>query len=218
MFIDGFHNRYFSQSGSILRRSAYFGATLLALLIVGTTFASAQQFYEFQYPETEKAYNTTIRDLMAKEYYAARQALKLKADSLGMEVRRIDVTRLQELLRNKSFLYATCLDRAIRTKSDDPKINLEKYSLDCARGGLKIIDTLGRGALGEWGIPALDSLGESSLMICQMQGKVFGVRTFDFLIDEDELPKINMDKINLYAVGVTDYYRVKKCILEKLRR
>jgi hypothetical protein len=199
------------------RRSAYSGAALLAFVIVGTTYASAQP-YEFQYLETEKVYNTTIRDLMAKEYYAARQQLKLKADSLGMEIRKIDITRLQELLRNRSFLYATCFDRAIRVKSDNPKISQEKYSLDCAKEGLKIIDAIDRGALGEWGIPALDSMGESYFNLCQGEGKVYGVRTFDFLIDEDELPNINKDKINLYTVVVTDYYRVKKCIVEKLRR
>jgi len=79
------------------------------------------------------------------------------------------------------------------------------------------MDIVDRGALGEWGIPALDSMREMRFETCQMQGTVFGVRTFEFLIDEEDLPKINMDKIDLYTVDVTDYFRVKKCILEKLK-
>src|SRR5438552_689437 len=127
-----------SRSNRLLRRwIAYSGVWLLAAFVVGAKAASAQNFYEFEYPETEKIYNTTIKDLMAKEYLAARQLMKLKADSLGMEVRKIDITKLQQLLRNKSFLYATCFDKAIRAKSDDPKISLEKHSLNCSKEGLK---------------------------------------------------------------------------------
>lgn len=218
MFIEGFLICDFSRSRIVQRRFVYFGALLLALFIVGMGVASANP-YEFQYLETEKAYNSTIRDLMAKEYSVARRMLKLKADGLGMEVRKVDVTRLQELLRNKSFLYATCFDRAIRVTSDNPKINREKYSLDCIKEGLKIIDAIDRGgALQEWGISTVSPMAESSFESCQLQGKIFGVRTFDFLIDEEVLPNINPEMINQYTVEVTDYYRVKKCVLERLRR
>src|SRR5260370_26694599 len=103
---------------------------LAGLIVLGATLIGTAHAFDFEYMETEKLYNTSIKDAMEKEYYVAMQILKLKADSLGMTVRSVDVAKLKFLLRNKAFLYGQCYDRAIRARSDNnPKIVLQNYSV-----------------------------------------------------------------------------------------
>jgi hypothetical protein len=82
---------------------------------------------------------------------------------------------------------------------------------------LKIIDTIDRGAWADWGLPSLNQSAMMKVSSCTISARMFGVRTFDFLIDEEDLPRINKEKIDLYTVEVTDYFQAKQCILEGLK-
>jgi hypothetical protein len=188
---------------------------LAGLIVFGATLIGPAHAFDFEYMETEHLYNTNIKDAMEKEYYVAMQALKLKADSLGMTVRSVDVTKLKELLRNKALLYGKCYDRAIRASSDNPKIILQNYSVACVKEGLKIADQIDRRAWSEWGLRPSSSDLSHEIYMCNSEGKVWGLKTFEFLFDDEDTSRIV--RKDLYVVNATDYFRVKQCFLERLK-
>jgi len=190
-----------AHSGRTVFRYSVAAAWILAILL-GPTEVHA---YDFTYMETDKLYNTSIKEIIEKNYRDAMIALKLKAESLGMEVRKVDIKRLRAILRNKAYLYADCVDRSIRTKSDSQKISVEKYVPACVKEGLKIADQVEREAWSEWGLK-LPNI-PTDLTICTLAGYVIGFdKTYDFLAEEDDRWPI-----------VTDHYRVKKCIVDRLK-
>jgi hypothetical protein len=178
------------------------------LLRFATTPAHA---FDFEYMETEKAYNSTIKDAIEKEAVAAKLALKLKAESLGMSVRPFDLQKLNALLRNKAYLYASCLDRAIKARTNDAKIDVKSYGTACVKAGMKIADQIDREAWSEWGLDisknsTFDSRG------CRGEALIFFDKSsyvYDFLLDERERPN------DFLSYEVIDYYKFKKCILDR---
>src|ERR1700682_4472832 len=48
---------------------------LAGLIVLGATLIGPAHAFDFEYMETEKLYNTNIKDAIEKEYYVATQAL-----------------------------------------------------------------------------------------------------------------------------------------------
>jgi hypothetical protein len=194
---------------------AQFGDLRRQLLLAATvalTFAITPAYaFDFEYIETEKAYNTTIKDAIEKEALAARMALKLKADSLGMAVRAVDIRRLNQLLRNKAYLHASCLDRGLRARSDGSKVDLKSYSASCVKEGLKIADQVDRKAWSEWGLDSSSSTFDTN--VCMLGASAPFDKSYDFLLEDDERP----GGINSFGIQIFDYYRFKKCIVDNFK-
>jgi hypothetical protein len=193
-----------------VKRCEFTGGLVATALILPFAITSAHAF-DFEYMETEKAYNTTIKDEIEKAALAARMALKLKAESLGMTVRAVDVRKLNEILRNKAYLYASCLDRAIRARSGSSRVDLKSYSASCVKEGLKIADQIDRSAWSEWGLDVsnftFDTRG------CTVEASLPFNKSYDFLLEDDEQP----GHVHSFDIEVFDYYGFKKCILEQYK-
>jgi len=158
--------------------------------------------FDFAYMETEKFYNSQIRDSIQKEYDVAMKAYEERAKNLGMMVRLADVKNLKKILRNKAFLFANCMDRGIHARSDAPKLSVQTYSIKCINDGLRIADQINRKAWSEWG----PTVFESKASGCDVRANVLFDKTYDFLLDD---PKSNLE-------SVTDYYCYKQCMIDPL--
>jgi hypothetical protein len=162
--------------------------------------------FEFKYIETDKFYNTRVRELIESEYYFGKRALELKASTLGMKVRKGDMQKLKKYMREKAFLYGTCFDASILKKSDDANIDAQAYAVGCVKEGLKIADQVDRRAWSEWTGRSSTSGGDSvHVDLCFPSSSMQVPPLFEFLKDEESHPS-----------GVLDYYKLKQCILASI--
>jgi hypothetical protein len=191
--------------------------TLSALaVLMSFAFSGTAHAFEFDYIQTEKFYNTRVREIIEKEYFVAKSVLEAQATTLGVNVRETDVRKLKTWMREKAFLYALCLDRAIRVNSDNDKIDLESYSVNCVKDGLRIADQVQRKAWSElvprpaWPLGhQLQFLVEDAVHIClggQSHRVLDDKYVFDFLRD------------NILVYAVLDYHLLKECISKKASR
>lgn len=144
-----------------------------------------------------------IRDSIEKEYYVAMKALEARAGNLGMMVRSVDVGHLKKILRDRAFLYASCLDRGIRAGSDNPKVSVEGYSIACVREGMKIADQIDREAWAELGAK---NVSPAMRALCVHLGHVPFDKMYDFLLGDP-------GSISASEVRVMDPYKVKQCLM-----
>jgi hypothetical protein len=188
------------------------GLFALIAVIMGALDHEARAF-DFEYMETEQFYNTTVRGYFEKEFLGAMAVLESKARALNMEVRKIDIDKLQKIMQERALISAQCMDKGIRARTDNGAINLESYFARCYSDGLTIADQIERKAWSEWPISWFrQTVLDSTLTGCRLTSYVVGVRIFDFLKGSDLHDTVHPSSKDTLGI-VFDNFAFKQCVV-----
>jgi len=196
-----------------MRRSWQVGPLILAL--ASFVLTADGWAFDFEYIQTEKFYNTRLREEIEKDFFAGTLALEAEAKTLGMKVRKVDMRKLRQRLRERALLYANCHDRAIRAKGDNNKTDATAFAVRCVKEGLRIADRMQRKALSDL-VPRTDlekrlgvppQVSEYKIENCLREAIINQKNVFDFLKD---------DKKD-FVIRVRDFLGLKECIIKAHR-